>query len=349
MLRNTTISSVWLLVLLISFSFTLHSCKKDNQEQQQTQFIGFVAPDNFPPPAYNFKGNPVTEAGFELGRKLFYDPILSVDNTISCGSCHAQVHGFADHGHRFSTGIKDREGTRNSPALSNLAWYPSFMWDGGINHIEIMPIAPITEPNEMGETLNNVITKLNNNGEYPSLFKNAFGVEKVDAQKLLFALTQFMGSMVSSNSKYDKYIRNDVNLATDELNGLKLFRQHCENCHKEPLLTDFSFRNNGVGITEGDSGRQRITLDPNDKGKFKVPSLRNVALTYPYMHDGSIYSLEDVLDHYSEGITPSPTLDPSLQNGISLSQKEKTQLISFLKTLTDFTYISDSRFSEPRN
>lgn len=346
---NCATFSVWLLPLFVFISFTLQSCKKETQEVQQTSFQGFVAPDNFPPPVYQFTNNQVTEAGFILGRQLFYDPLLSIDSTISCGSCHAQVHGFADHGVRFSTGIFGRQGGRNSPAMANLAWNPSFMWDGGINHIEIMPLAPITDANEMGETLANVVTKLSETEHYPKLFKNAFGNEKVESRGLFLALAQFMGSMVSSNSKYDKYIRNETQFTDSETKGLALFRQHCESCHQEPLFTDYSFRNNGIGVTENDSGRYRITRADNDRGKFRVPSLRNVDLTYPYMHDGSIYSLEDVLDNYSSGFAPSATLDPSLKNGIPLSSEEKQQIIAFLKTLTDFTFIADSRFSEPAN
>lgn len=347
MVRNAN-SGVWLILLTVT-SFMLQSCKKETQEKQQTPFQGFVSPDNFPPVVYKFQDNKVTEAGFELGRRLFYDPMLSLDNTISCGSCHAQVHGFADHGNRFSTGIMGKEGVRNSPALFNLAWHPAFMWDGGINHIEVMPIAPLTASNEMGETLANIVAKLNTTAKYPALFKNAFGTEEINSQKILLALSQFMGMMVSSNSKYDKYLRKEAVFTDDELAGLTLFRQHCETCHKEPLFTDFSYRNNGIGISETDSGRQGITLDVSDRGKFKVPSLRNIDLTYPYMHDGRLYSLTNVLDHYTDNIQQSATLDPLLQKGIAINKKEKQQIISFLRTLTDYVYITDSRFSEPPN
>jgi cytochrome c peroxidase len=322
---------------------------KDIDEPQST-FEGFVVPSHFPEPAYDFEGNPPTEAGFELGRKLFYDKKLSSDNTISCGSCHAQVHGFADHGVSVSTGVNGLQGARNSPSTVNLAWMPSFMWDGGINHIEIMPIAPITTEVEMNLTLNDAVAKLSADSEYPALFEKAFGTKEINSQKILFALTQFQGLIVSSQSKYDKFIEGRLALTDAESRGMMLFEDNCSSCHEGVLQSNFSFQNNGLdSIFTADEGRARITLNPNDLGKFRVPSLRNVGMTGPYMHDGRYFTLQEVLEHYSDGIVQSETLAPELENGLMLSEEEQADIISFLHTLSDFEMISDMRFSEPKN
>lgn len=307
--------------------------------------IELVIPQGFPQPVYNFSGNPLTVDGFKLGRKLFHDPILSRDNSTSCESCHQQFAAFAHLDHSVSHGIDNQFGTRNSPSLFNLIWHSSFMWDGGINHIEVQPIAPITNPIEMDETLANVIIKLKNHPEYPKLFKKAFGTDSITTQLMLRAFAQFMGMMNSYNSKYDKYIRGEAELTPQESNGLNIFRAKCESCHKEPLFSDFSFRNNGLDdVFPTDSGRAHITALPEDIGKFKVPSLRNVAVSRPYMHDGRFQTVSQCIDHYRFHVKPSPTLDPLLTNGISLTESEKQDLLQFLNTLTDYEFINDPRF-----
>jgi cytochrome c peroxidase len=326
-------------------SLSLQSCKKD--PDQPDGFKGFVKPDHFPEPWYLAENNPITKDGFELGRRLFFDPVLSADSTIHCGTCHAQVHAFADHGAALSAGVEGRLGIRNSPGLFNIAWFPSFMWDGGINHIEVMPIAPITDHNEMDETLTNVVEKLKISSIYPELFKKAFGTEVITDQKMLFALAQYMALLISSNSPYDQYVTGKGSLNARELNGLSLFRTHCESCHKEPLFTDFSFVNNGLDTVYEDAGRGRITQLAADSGAFKVPSLRNVDLTYPYMHDGRFFSLESVLDHYTGGVLQNGRLDARLPGSINLTPEEKEDIILFLQTLTDYEFLSDLSISEP--
>lgn len=326
----------------------LSSCAPDMQEAPTEPFVGFVVPAHFPPPVYSFDGNPVTEAGFELGRKLFYDKRLSVDGTVSCGTCHAQVHGFADHNIPLSFGVEGRMGKRNTPGLANLAWIPAFMWDGGINHIEVMPIAPITDHAEMAHDLSRLITYLQSATEYPEAFQKAFGQSTINTQNLLRAIAQFQGSMVSYRSKYDKWLRGELSLTANEEAGRLIFEAKCSSCHPGPLFTDFTYRNNGLDSTFTDQGRMRITLDPQDEGSFRVPSLRNVALTGPYMHDGRFRNLRQVLDHYDHGIVQSPTLDLELLQGITLSTDEQDLLIDFLHTLSDFDFISDHRFSEPK-
>lgn len=313
--------------------------------------IRFVVPSGFPPPVYNFSGNPLTTDGFILGRALFYETKLSKDNTISCGSCHQQFAAFSHLDHPLSHGIYGLFGTRNSPALFNLAWKNDFMWDGGINNLEVQALAPITNPVEMDEDLNNVIIKLQNDPDYPTLFKKAFGSETINSQRLFWAFAQFMGMLNSYNSKYDKYTRGESggNMSISELNGLSLVRQKCTPCHQEPLFTDMSFRNNGLSINPNllDTGRMHITGLKSDSMKFKVPSLRNVALSQPYMHDGRYLTLMDVLNHYTSGIHNYTTLDPLLTNGIILSNQEKQDIISFLQTLSDYTFINDARFKDP--
>ena len=323
----------------------LSACSKS--EEGGTQPF-FYIPDGFPDPVYQFQNNPVTPAGFALGKKLFYDPILSRDSTIACGSCHQQFVAFAHSDHKLSHGIDNLLGNRNSPALYNIAWFPNFMWDGGVNHLEVQPLAPISNPVEMDETMPNVLLKLKRSNSYPGMFEDAFGSDTITTQAMMRAMAQFMGSMISADSKYDRYEAGKVNLTSAELNGLQLFRAKCESCHKEPLLTDMSFRNNGLdSYFTKDPGRALISTLPQDSGLFRVPSLRNVALTFPYMHDGRFEKLMDVMNHYNSGIQPSSTLDPLLSsNSIPLTLAEKNDLIAFLGTLTDYTFIRDSRFKE---
>lgn len=337
------------LVLIFAVGL-LASCNPDDEtDEPQSTFEGFVVPSHFPEPVYAFEGNTPSEAGFELGRKLFYDTQLSIDNTISCGSCHAQVHGFADHGVSLSTGVDGLQGLRNAPSSTNLAWMPNFMWDGGINHIEVMPIAPITAEVEMNLALSEVVARLSSDDKYPGLFQAAFGSTEINSQKLLFALTQFQGLIVSSQSKYDQYVQSKIDFTQAERRGMLLFEDNCSSCHEGVLQSSFTFQNNGLdSVFTSDEGRARITLDPNDLGKFRVPSLRNVGMTGPYMHDGRYFTLQEVLEHYSDGIVQSATLAPELENGLALSEEEQADIISFLYTLSDFEMISDMRFSEPK-
>jgi cytochrome c peroxidase len=332
----------WCMLLVV-----VSGCQKENDEVPQASFQGLVVPSYFPPTHYQFINNPITESGFELGRKLFYDKQLSVNNTISCGSCHAQVHGFADHGVPLSFGIYGREGKRNAPPIFNMAWHPTYMWDGGITHIEVMPLAPLLDTLEMGETVANILEKLQNDPSYPPLFEKAFGSTEINDQRMLWAFAQFMSMIVSNNSKYDQVKRGETTFTAIEQQGYALFQAKCNSCHTEPLFTDFSYRNNGLDTEFTDLGRNRITQDPADLGKFKVPSLRNLEFTYPFMHDGRFSTINKVLDHYEEGVVASASLDPLLSSGIPLTDEERTAIKAFLYTLNDFTYIGDQRFAEP--
>ncbi len=304
-------------------------------------------PKGFPKPIYKFKLNQPTPEGFILGRKLFYDPILSKDSSISCGSCHQRIAAFAHIDHTLSHGINGLIGNRNVPPIQNMIWQTNFMWDGGINHLDLQPIAPITNAIEMNENLKHVIQKLQCNNNYKILFNRAFYDTIITSEKMLKAISQFVGLMISANSRYDKFMRKEDTLSQQELNGLKLFRLHCAACHKEPLFTDNTFRNNGL-LTDTslkDFGRFAITGLEKDKMKFKVPSLRNIEMTYPYMHDGRFRNLKQVVNHYAKGIFLNET--DELIRKINLSEKDQVDIISFLKTLTDKTFLYDIRFAEP--
>ncbi len=310
--------------------------------------IPFSIPPGWPKPTTNvFAKNKLTEQGFQLGKQLFYDGKLSKDGEISCASCHQHFAAFSNFDHDLSHGVNNSFTNRNAPALMNLAWMKEMHWDGSINHLEVQPLSPLTAPNEMGEALNQVIDKLKKDSLYQRLFKAAFGDATINSQRMLKALTQFTGSLVSANSKYDKVMRGEASFAAYEARGYELFKQHCAGCHREPLFTDNSFRNNGLALNRfNDIGRQTITNLSSDSLKFKVPSLRNVQVTFPYMHDGSIYSLYQVVDHYRKGIdTTQSTLDRSLRNRIQLTNKERTEIVFFLYTLTDSSFIKNPRFA----
>lgn len=333
--------------------FFIVSCSQDVRVKPElpADDVRLVVPSNFPPPVYNFSGNPLTKEGFVLGRKLFYEPRLSRDNTISCGSCHQQFAAFAHFEHHVSHGIDGLLGNRNSPGLYNLLWQTSFMWDGGVNHIEVQPLAPIANPVEMDETMPNIIAKLKADALYRKMFADAYGDDTINSQRILRAMAQFMGMLNSYNSRYDKYIRGEAGgtMSTEELNGLSLVRQKCTPCHQEPFFTDGTFRNNGLPFNPAlnDIGRMQITMSPSDSMKFKVPSLRNVGLTGLFMHDGRFTTLQQVLNHYSTGLVQSSTLDPQLAGGILLTAQEKSDIVRFLQTLNDYEFITDERFADP--
>jgi len=301
-------------------------------------------PSDFPPISYQNPANPFTEAHIALGRKLFYDPNLSLTRNISCGSCHAQVHGFADHNLPLSFGIFGRKGKRNSPSLVNVAWMPNFMWDGGIRHLDVMPIAPLTDSTEMGMTLPLVLERVKENEEYKTLFMNAYGKFEVSETSVLLPLSQFMLSIISDQSKYDRVRRSQDKFTANESNGYQIFKKNCSSCHQEPLFTRNDFQKNGITFNGEELGRFRITQILEDSFYFKVPTLRNVELTYPYMHDGRFRTLEEVLEAYNQ---VDRNHAPNLPE-FNLNTIEKEQLIAFLKTLTDYSLISNHKLSEPR-
>ena len=327
------------------------ACRKDPDTSLVPQSIRFNIPQAWPAPFYTFTNNTLTTPGFELGRKLFYDTRLSRDNSTSCGSCHQPASAFAQLDHAISHGVDDRTGTRNSPGLANMAWSTSFFWDGGVNHIESQPINPIQNPVEMDLRIDSAIARLNADPVYREQFRVVFGEATVTSQRIFRAMAQFMGAMVSANAPYDHYVRGEGYVMTSsEQAGMAVFQQHCASCHKPPLVTGFSFRNHGLPVIPAinDSGRAHITREAGDMYKFKVPSLRNLKFTRPYMHDGRFKTLNEVLDHYDHGIASAATLDPLLQNGVKLDATQRGNLLAFLNTLNDSTFCADVRFHEPR-
>jgi cytochrome c peroxidase len=309
--------------------------------------LKFIIPKGWPKPPTNiFANNKLTEEGFQLGKKLFYDPRLSSDKEVSCASCHQPFAGFATFDHDLSHGVQNTFTTRNAPALMNLAWMTAYHWDGGVNHIEVQPLSPLTAPNEMGSSLDSVILMLRADTAYRRLFKKAFGDANISSQRMLKALAQFTGNLVSYNSKYDRVMNGLDSFSRFEQNGYRHFKMHCASCHKEPLFTDNSFRNNGRPVNRfKDNGRMMITGQSSDSLKFKVPSLRNVQYSYPYMHDGSIFSVPQVVDHYMKVTAAQPAgLDSNLKNPIILTPLQKNELSYFLYTLTDTSFTRSKRF-----
>ncbi len=305
-------------------------------------------PKGWPKPAYDVSKNPLTEEGFQLGRQLFYDPVLSRDNTISCASCHLQQTGFAHVDHELSHGIEGRSGTRNAMALMNLAWSRNFMWDGGVNNLEMQPLNPITNPLEMDEKMEHVLYKLQQSPKYRLLFSKAFGNEDITTQKLLKALAQFTVMLTSSNAQYDKVVRGEARFTEQEQHGYDLFRSNCASCHKEPLFTSGRFENNGLSPDPDlqDAGRMKITTLPEDNRRFKIPTLRNAQFTFPYMHDGRFKTLNEVIKHYNS-LHDTPGLSKALRKPMQLSDNDRVDLVAFLYTLTDKAFLFDKRFSFP--
>jgi cytochrome c peroxidase len=340
----------YLLMLILPLFW---NCTDEDDIYQNIPLV-IKVPVNFPPLAYNLANNPPTKNGFELGKKLFYEGRLASDGIVSCGFCHIQENAFTHHGHTLSHGVDNAVGIRNTPAIQNLAYQTTFMYDGATSHLDLQPIIPFTSSTEMNGSFSKAIAMLKADSEYQKLFKKAFSNGLINPENMLKALGQFMVMMTSSNSRFDKYRRQESSgmLSEQELDGYSLFNQKCASCHAGDLFTDNSFRNNGLSVNPilNDVGRFRISEQPKDLYKFKVPSLRNIEKTAPYMHDGRLFTLEAVLEHYNSGIVNSVTLDTILKKngslGIPLTASEKIKIIAFLKTLTDNEYLNDSRFSE---
>lgn len=310
----------------------------------------FNVPVNWPQPHYSFERNPIDSSKIQLGRALFYSSLLSRNNKISCASCHSPYASFAHTDHALSHGIDDKIGTRNAPALVNLAWSTSFMWDGAINHLDMQALFPITHPLEMDETMQQVVEKLKVNKPFPKLFYTAYNDSTITGERVLKCVSQFMLSLVSAESKYDSVMRHEAEFTIQEKNGYRLFKMHCSSCHSEPLFTNYSFQNNGLALDTllKDAGRMKQTHNSNDSLKFKVPTLRNVEYTYPYMHDGRFKNLSQVLLHYSNGITNSSTVAIQLKNGVPLTSNERVDIATFLLCLSDKKFIFNPSNSYPR-
>ena len=314
-----------------------------------TAKVDFLYPKHFPKPYYNFNNNTLTEPKILLGKALFYDPLLSKDGSISCASCHSSYNAFAHTDHELSHGINDQIGFRNAPALFNLAWQQNFMWDGAINHLDMQALAPITHPKEMGENLIDVVIKLQASPLYKTLFKQAFKDTIITGERLLKAMSQFELTLVSANSKYDKVMKKQTVFTEQEQSGYTLFKQHCNSCHAEPLFSNYAFANNGLPVdsTLNDYGKMNITQKSEDSLMFKIPTLRNLSYTFPYMHDGRFKKLNEVLLHYTQGVTQSVTLSHQLKNNINLTSNQKIDLLSFILTLNDSAFVFNPNHKYP--
>jgi len=289
--------------------------------------------------------NPMTVEGIALGEKLFNDPILSADKTQACINCHQQNFSFSDP-NQFSTGIDNIQGNRNASALINLGWNTSFNWDGSSLTLEEQAFEPVTNSIEMHNTWMNVEQVLNSHNDYPFLFKQAFNINYIDSIHVVKAIAQFERTLISTNSKLDRYLKNEEQLTISELNGYAIFNTEkgdCFHCHSTNMFMDNLFHNNGLDNEPfTDLGRAKVTSNASDNGKFKTPTLRNIEMSAPYMHDGRFATLEEVVEHYDSGGKYSTTVDPLMKKlgvGLQLSNQEKMDLVSYLKTLTDNEFI----------
>lgn len=342
------------IVLLVCFTLNFISCTNDDIDRgiPINEKYELKYPSYFPSLTFDTIRYPLSKNGIELGRKLFYDGRLSRNNTISCGFCHIQENAFTHHGHNVSHGIDDRLGIRNAPPIQNLAFLNRFMWDGVIHDLAQQSISPISNEDEMDSSIEEIVSKLKNDTNYRTLFKSVFGDESINGERILNALGQFMAVMISSNSRYDAFLKKEGNLTDEEKYGMNLFQKKCSSCHSGALFTDETFRNTGqyYDVQYKDGGRFRVTLDSVDFMKFRVPSLRNIELTKPYMHDGRFYSLEAVLNFYDQNVENQKNLDPILKQngriGIPMTENEKKAIITFLKTLTDQKFITNPAFAE---
>lgn len=357
-MRPIKITSLALLVLLIS-------CKKGIVSPIQ-QTYQLDEPSHFPkmiiPP-----DNPMTVPGVELGRKLFYEKRLSGDNTLACAGCHSPQQSFSDE-NRYSKGITGKEGRRNSMALVNLGYQKFFFWDGRSKSLEEQILQPVQDPIEMHQSWTNAVIKIKADANYRKEFYNAFGTDQVDSLLVAKSIAQFLRTMISGSSKYDVMYKQKYSLplngkeqallssvTNEEWAGYDLFNSlnggDCFHCHNGPLMQVELFSNNGLDQTFSDLGRGEVTKNPADYGKFKVPTLRNISATGPYMHDGRFQTLDEVIEHYSSGIKISPTISPSIefanQGGVQLDAFEKGLIKKFLLTLTDDDFINNPKFAPP--
>jgi cytochrome c peroxidase len=297
-------------------------------------------PSYFPEPVQARIQTTYTPEMRALGRVLFYDPILSADSSVSCASCHNPYTAFAHTDHALSHGIGDSIGKRNAPALFNLAWQSAFMLDGAVNHIEVQALAPLSATNEMAETLEHVLTKLNRLPRYQALCASIQQGKSISSSLFLKSLAAFVLSLNSFESKYDSVKRHQSTFTAQEAKGYEKFKQYCNACHAEPLFTNHTYQYNGLSFDpqHPDLGRYSISLKPKDSFAFKVPSLRNISYTYPYMHDGRYKTLQAVLKHYAEKQV-SAKLNNNVTTVFPLSANDQIDIIAFLKTLNDVQFL----------
>ena len=352
---------------LVGLLFVIQSC--DKSDDTATEVVYDDTPYllnrvGFPDPSIP-EDNPLTVAGVRLGRMLFYEKDLSKDGSLSCAGCHKQEDAFDDT-RRFSEGVNGEEGKRQAMAIFNMAWNDNeFFWDGRAHLLRDQALMPIQDELEMDESLDNVVAKLSATKRYRDQFVRAFGTDEVNEEKIGLALEQFMHSIVSNDSKYDQHLAGTSTLTDSEERGRSLFFAEynpffpeesgadCAHCHSGLNFENDAYMNNGLDNESdfSDLGRYEVSNNDFDKAKFKVTSLRNIALTPPYMHDGRFETLEEVIEHYNSGVKSSPTVNPAIENtkhtGLMLTEQDKADLLAFLKTLTDETLLNNSEYSNP--
>lgn len=335
------------ILLIIYFA----ACRSDDTntgilvEPNVEQIALIHIPEGFPEMEFP-KGNELTKDRWELGKKLFYEKKLSVNNSISCGSCHKPTLAFADNS-ALSPGVFNRAGIRNSPALANVGYHPYLLREGSVPTLEMQVLVPIQEHNEFDHNIVEIAEELQKDSDYVQMSKLAY--DRIpDAFVITRALSNFQRTMVSGNSNYDKYVNkgNKAALNESEKNGMQLFfssKTNCSSCHSGFNFTNYAFENNGLDSVYADNGRQRLTNNPSDEALFKVPSIRNIGLTAPYMHDGRFVNLEQVVNHYNDG-GKNHVNKSSLIRPLNLTNKEKGELIAFLNSLSDFEFVNDPKW-----
>jgi len=326
------------------------TCVFDTLTPYQTTPYTIVPPVGFPN-MYIPENNPMTMEGVALGKKLFHDPILSGDGSQSCASCHLQSAAFSDT-NRFSKGIDGSFGDRNASTIVNAGWNASNFWDGRAITLEDQAFDPVVNPIEMNNSWENVENTLNADVTYKELFRKVFNINKIDSIHVVMAIAQFERTLISANSRYDKYLRQELQLTSSELNGYVIFNTEkgdCFHCHGTEMFMDNLFHNNGLDSEPFlDIGLAIVTGLNSDNGKFKTPTLRNIEFSSPYMHDGRFSTLEEVIEHYNSGGNHSSTVDPLMKKlgvGLELTNQEKQDLIAFLKTLSDSEFITNPVFT----
>ena len=360
-------------IFLIVIGVCLLSCSTDEETKDEVNVNGV----NYDGTAYQLQigdfplpniapDNQLTIQGVRLGRMLFYEKRLSKDGSMSCASCHRQEDAFTDTA-KFSEGVRGKLGSRQAMSVFNMAWNNNeFFWDGRAHLLRDQSLKPIQDSLEMDETLENVISKLGSDQLYKDQFMRAFGSVEITEERMSLAMEQFMNSIVSVDSKYDRHLRGITTLDSAEERGRKLFFAEfnpgfpslsgadCAHCHGGRNFQDNRYSNNGLDTDAEmqDVGRMEVTGMAGDKGRFKITSLRNIELTGPYMHDGRFKTLEEVIDHYNSGMKMSSTIDPALiyplnSGGLQLTDQDKNDLIAFLKTLTDEVMLTDPDYSDP--
>lgn len=363
-MKQTTIT-----LAIFIFSLGVFSCRKD--KPQVTNYTSdatpyeLTVPENlaqYLPPIVNPIDNPLTVEGVELGRKLFYETKLSGDNTQACAGCHMPDKAFSDTS-KFSTGIDGNLGSRNAMPVINVGWMTTLFWDGRAKSVEDQAFGPVVNPVEMHNSWDNAVATLQADPIYPPLFKKAFGTDQIDSVLVVKAIAQFERTLISGNSPFDKYLRGEDSGWSDQdiyeaYQGYAIFMDEskgdCFHCHGDqynPLWTDNKFHNNGLDATITDNGLGDVTGDPNDNGKFKTPTLRNLAYTAPYMHDGRFETLDEVLFQYAYNVTISPTIDALMQKantgGNQLNVTERQLLKKFLLSLSDESFVTNPDFQKP--